>query len=91
MPRKKRETWIEARPTPSCQLGVLHVFGPGRLQASNHILEFKGSECVGGRRLKVKLRGLKLVCIYGSVQVTPSAIRLITDAGAARRTCRRAG
>ncbi len=83
MPRKKRQTWIERRPTPTYQLGVLHAFGPGRLQASNHMLEFKGSESAGGRRIKVPLRGLILVCIYGSVQVTPSAVRLITDAGAA--------
>ncbi len=83
MPRKKRSSWVERRPVPSCQLGVLHAFGPGRLQASNHMLEFKGSECVGGRRLRAKLSELKLVCIYGSLIVTPTAIRLITDAGAA--------
>jgi len=47
------------------------------------MLEFKGSESAGGRRLRVPLRGLRLVCLYGSVRVTVGAIRLITDAGAA--------
>jgi len=81
MPRKK--TWLDRRPISSCQLGVLHAFGPGALQAPNHMLEFKGSESAGGRRLRVPLRGLRLVCLYGSVRVTVGAIRLITDAGAA--------
>ena len=62
---------------------MLHAFGPGALQAPNHMLEFKGSESAGGRRLRVPLRGLRLVCLYGSVRVTVGAIRLITDAGAA--------
>jgi CRISP-associated protein Cas1 len=81
MPRKK--TWLDRRPIASCQLGVLHAFGPGAVQAPNHMLEFRGSEGAGGRRLRVPLRGLKLVCLYGSVRVTVGAVRLITDAGAA--------
>jgi CRISP-associated protein Cas1 len=81
MPRKK--TWLQRRPIASCQLGVLHAFGPGALQAPNHMLEFQGSESAGGRRLRVPLRGLRLVCLYGSLRVTAGAIRLITDAGAA--------
>jgi CRISPR-associated protein Cas1 len=83
MPRKKRETWIDRRPIPWCQVGVLHAFGPGRLQSLNSVLEFKGSEVAGARRLKVPLRGLKLVCLYGPVHVTPDAIELLSDAGAA--------
>jgi CRISP-associated protein Cas1 len=47
------------------------------------MLEFRGSESAGGRRLRVPLRGLRLVCLYGSLYVTAGAIRLITDAGAA--------
>jgi CRISPR-associated protein Cas1 len=81
MARKK--TWLDRRPVASCQLGVLHAFGPGALHAPNHMLEFKGSEAAGDRRLRVPLRGLRLVCIYGSVRVTVGAIRLITEAGAA--------
>jgi CRISP-associated protein Cas1 len=82
MPRKKRSTWAERRPIPSCQLGVLHAFGPGYLHAPDHVLEFKGTESAGSRRLKVPLRGLKLVCLYGPIRLTAGAIRLVTDAGA---------
>jgi CRISPR-associated protein Cas1 len=63
-------------------VGVLHAFGPGYLHAPNHMLEFRGSESAGRRRLQVPLRGLKLVCLYGPVRVTAGAIRLVTDAGA---------
>jgi CRISPR-associated protein Cas1 len=73
-------TWTERRPTPVCQLGVLHAFGPGYLHAPNKMLEFRGS---GDRRLGVPLRELKLVCLYGPVRVSAGAIRLVTDRGAA--------
>jgi hypothetical protein len=82
MPRRKK-TWAERRPISSCELGVLHAFGPGYLHAPNHLLEFRGSQSTGGRRLQMPLRGLKLVCLYGPVRVTAGAIRLVTDAGAA--------
>ena len=68
---------------PSCELGVLHAFGPGYLHAPDHVLEFRGSKSADGRRLRInKLRELRLVCLYGPVRVTAGAIRLITDAGA---------
>lgn len=82
MPRRKT-AWAERRPISSCQLGVLHAFGPGYLHAPNHMLEFKGSKGGEERRLRIPLRALKLVCLYGPVRVTAGAIRLVTDAGAA--------
>ena len=79
MPRKKKKQSPRQHVT-SCHLGVLHAFGPGYLHAPNRMLEFKGSK---DRRMKILLRDLKLVCLYGPVRVTAGAIRLITDAGAA--------
>jgi CRISPR-associated protein Cas1 len=75
-----KKPWKERRPIPVCQLGVLHAFGPGYLHAPNKMLEFQGS---GERRLRVPLRELKLVCLYGPVRVSAGAIRLVTDRGAA--------
>jgi CRISP-associated protein Cas1 len=81
MPR--RNTWAERRPIPSCQVGVLHAFGPGYLHAPDHVLEFRGSKGGDARRLRInRLRELRLVCLYGPVRVTAGAIRLVTDAGA---------
>ncbi len=80
MTHRRSKSWAERRPISCCELGVLHAFGPGYLHAPNHLLEFKGS---GDRRLRIPLRGLKLVCLYGPVRVTAGAIRLVTDAGAA--------
>jgi len=76
----KRKAWLARRPIPTCELGILHAFGPGVLHAPNKLLMFAGSE---NRRLKIPLRGLRLVCVYGPVRVTAGAVRLITDAGAA--------
>jgi CRISPR-associated protein Cas1 len=76
---KSKGPWAERRPVPCCQLGVLHAFGPGVLHATNHQLQFNGS---GDRRLRVPLRELQLVCLYGPVRVTAGAVRLVTDAGA---------
>lgn len=72
--------WAERRPTPVCELGVLHAFGPGYLHAPNKTLEFRGT---ADRRLRVPLRELRLVCLYGPVRVSAGAIRLVTDRGAA--------
>lgn len=76
----RRTSWLARRPVPACELGVLHAFGPGSLHSPNKQLEFHGSN---ERRLRVPLRGLTLVCLYGPVRVSAGAIRLITDAGAA--------
>lgn len=75
----KQSTWTKRRPIPSCHVGVLHAFGPGFLHAPNRILEFRGKP---DRRLQVPLRGLQLVCIYGSVRVTAGAVRVVAAAGA---------
>src|SRR4051812_27563522 len=72
--------WVERRPVPCCQLGVLHLFGPGFLHSPNRMLEFRGSQ---ERRLRVPPRGLQLVCLYGPVRVTAGAVRLVTEASAA--------
>ena len=78
-----RKSWAERRPIPSCQVGVLHAFGPGYLHAPDHVLEFRGSKSAGDRRMRInRLRELRLVCLYGPVRVTAGAIRLVTDAGA---------
>ena len=78
-----RKNWVERRPIPSCQVGVLHAFGPGYLHAPDHVLEFRGSKSAGGRRLRInRLRELRLILLYGPVRVTAGAIRLVTDAGA---------
>ncbi len=50
------------------------------LFSANHQVEFVGSG--DGRRLRVPLRRLQLVCLYGAVRLTAGAVRLITDAGA---------
>ena len=75
----RRKTWTERRPLSSCEVGVLHAFGPGYLHAPNHILEFRGSN---DRQMRIPLRGLTLVCLYGPVRVTAGAIRLVTEVGA---------
>lgn len=49
------------------------------VRSSTIFQEEQGNE---DRRLKIPLRGLSLVCLYGAVRVTAGAIRLITDAGA---------
>ncbi len=77
---KKSKAWAARRPVPCCELGVLHAFGPGVLFSTNHQLQFVSSD---ERRIRVPLRSLRLVCLYGPVRVTAGAIRLVTDAGSA--------
>lgn len=79
--RRKSSTkaWAHRRPVPTFDVGILHAFGPGFLHAPNRMLEFRGRP---DRRLRVPLRGLQLVCVYGPVRVTAGAVRVITDRGA---------
>ncbi|TWT63724.1 CRISPR-associated endonuclease Cas1 [Rubinisphaera italica] len=71
-------------PIPCCEVGVLHLFGPGVVFAPNRMIEFRGTGRDAeskNRRLRLPLRGMQQVCIYGNVRVTAGAIRVLGEAG----------
>ena len=81
LPARFSERWRrKPLPLPTVNTPVAHLVGVGTLEVDNGRLCFVAA---GGKQLTLSVDGLELVVAHGGVTVTPRALALLAQCGAA--------